>query len=355
MIVQELYTTSTLAHDIDELRNPQTTITPVLVANMVTKFFVNYVLGQNGKWAMSFEDTKAVFEGVCWIENTQKFGGHTHTTLSKNNYIGDAGYQITMLGDIAATTEIGMEILTGGLLENHTQSRAAHILDLGTWSGILLLLGHIRASRLKQNIESATGIEYCSSVARRSHSLAESLSFGDIAQGDTTLSSTYTNLPATPTIILNENLPFGWIPFFFKKNGSSIMEPFIHNAFCLDRQFWKDLTNSYMFPRRTELISGWNKVEGLFGLRSQTPDHPLWSTIDAKIVSWENTCLSICREEVYHKKTLTELAGKIAPERILVGNEMELLGQVGLKFRSYWEDSLSEYPIIDQSLTTKRW
>ena len=49
MIIQGLYTAKTLAHDIDELRNPQTAITPVLVANMVTKFFVNYVLGQNGK------------------------------------------------------------------------------------------------------------------------------------------------------------------------------------------------------------------------------------------------------------------------------------------------------------------
>ena len=143
-----------------------------------------------------------------------------------------------MLGDIAATTEIGIEILTGGLIENHTQSRTAHILDLGTGSGILLLFGHIRASRLNQRIEDATGVEYCSSVARRSHSLAESLSFGRIIQGDTTLASTYTNLPAAPTIILNENLPFGRIPFMFKKkDGALVIEPFIHNSFCLDRQF----------------------------------------------------------------------------------------------------------------------
>ena len=65
--------------------------------------------------------------------------------------------------------------------------------------------------------------------------------------------------------------------------------------------------------------------------------------------------MSICREEAYHKKALTELAEKIAPERILIGNEMRELGQIGLKFRSYQGDSLAEYPIVDQSLTTKRW
>jgi hypothetical protein len=356
MIVKEFYTNTTLAHDIDELRNPQTAITPVRVANIVTKFFVSYVLGQNGKWVINFVDAKAVFEVVCWARSKQKSWEYSHTTPSEDIDIGDAHYQITMLGDVASTTEIGIEILTGGLLKTRTQSRTAHILDLGTGSGILLLFGHIRASRLRQRIEYSTGVEYSGSVAHRSHSLAESLSFGRIIQGDTTLASTYTILPATPTIILNENLPFGHIPFMFKKtDGAIVMEPFIHNSFCLDKQFWGALKDSYMFPRRTTLLSGSERVQGTFGLRAETPDHALWRAIDTKIASWENTCLSICREEAYHKKALTELAGKIAPESILIGWQLYPLGQVGAMYRSYPWDSLAEHPIVDQLLTTKRW
>ena len=71
MIIQELYTKNSLESDINELKSRKNAISPARVANIVTKYFVNYVLDQNGKESVDYETAKGVFESVCMISESQ--------------------------------------------------------------------------------------------------------------------------------------------------------------------------------------------------------------------------------------------------------------------------------------------
>ncbi len=158
-----------------------------------------------------------------------------------------------MLIDTAATTHMIEEILTAPA----PQRKRASILELGAGSGIPLVAGVIRARRQGSEIDSAIGIEIESLVAKRANILLQKLSIGEVRTGNTMDRSLYTTLPSLPTIILNENLSTSKLPLLFRNPESKreIYEPFLDNLYHLHTTYGDDLSDSYHFPRETQVSS----------------------------------------------------------------------------------------------------
>ncbi len=179
-------------------------------------------------------------------------------TQSHLDFISQSYYQVKMLIDIAATSEIFMEIALRKPLQSPLKDQYIW-LDIGTGSGILLLAQYIQARRQGyrniKNIGIDNSLDSTSPLSLHGKILAKNLDFWEILYGDTSKIETYKKLSLSHVShISNETIPHPYTNML--SSYSEKRDPFFSNYAAVFYVFWNSLKNTSFFPTRLEVSIG---------------------------------------------------------------------------------------------------
>lgn len=266
----------------------------IAIANFLVKYYLTYNVNHLAWAKMTFEQARKFFEGIQ--ANVKVLRDFTHiideaedeearwlAINRKTEYcrslewefgqdFSNIIYQLAMLGDIAATTDIFMDIANRKLRKTNLP---LHI-DQWTGTGILLLAMNVAAKRNNLKNNRYFWIDRSVVVQRRTQIALSQLleSEFNIISWDTCSHETYTQMPSDGEIsqVTNENLP--------TTKETMAAEPWFKNNKML-RKILQDRGQNVWsvecFPRGV-VFSGTNNLSGTFNF-DQTDYFQWWGSL----------------------------------------------------------------------------
>lgn len=247
----------TLQELIERFCNPSYKVRDWEIANLIVKYFFNYIFPGNHNIRLSESDINKVFnESHFFFDIMRKWEkelGTDEPLLFRE--IGRLEYQLAMLWDVASTIVLFKDIIHRRV-DDILWGGKYFWLDIGTGSGILLLAQYIQARRNGFTSFVNTGVELNHFAFERTQEIVQALGIWNLIYGNSYLEETYESVRKIENIsfLSSENLTPSYVCLY---DGEKIKEPFFENFVALAEVFWPEVVDSCKkFPERVSFVLG---------------------------------------------------------------------------------------------------
>lgn len=253
------YDPTPLNKSIEELCDPKNPLDDAKVASLVWKYMVWYIYPESFDQKVELNQINKILETGFnyysyqkqWFEKSiEKLRIKSPDIIKIIEY---CSYQIDMLSDIAPSTDIFKDIASRKL-QSELFDNSYVGLDIGTWSGLLVLPMYIHAMRNSFESVHIYGIDLEEYTIQQSQQLLSNCLWGNvisIKEWDATDSHTYKTLEIDKpiTFITSELIPNEGM------HMDTQSDPYYRSYAALYRALdnWSILSNTWTFPQKLEI------------------------------------------------------------------------------------------------------
>lgn len=218
IINEDIYNPISLKNHIDKISDSKISITDQDIVNLLLKYFFAHKNPESSDIKVKLSEIEELFSLAemyfySW-KSKSKVSIHTSDdkVASDIKHIEWSAYWLAMLWDIAPSVVIFKNIVNKIITPDEFDWKYFW-LDLGSWTGWLLLAQYIQAKRNWFSDIKNLWIEIIESTSVASNILASKLQIWQIIIWDTTVDNTYLQLPQDRILsyVSNENIPTNWV------------------------------------------------------------------------------------------------------------------------------------------------